>query len=190
MPERISCRDQSDIARYVQVPQVAGLGQDEESAGDRTLDFIEFPAKILDEHFMQPFIDLSRFLPNESETFVQSLHDLGRDQLTRIQHLFDLWVLGCLAQFLVLLFFALRRENGDCEQRLGFGRRRRSNGRESHTSAALVWLQCGIKGPQQFLLIVWNYPDNASHDKRKDHNYHRLHRRIGCRNRGAYWEAE
>ena len=42
MPERIGCRDQNGIARYLQVRQVAGLGHDEEFAGDRTLDFMEF----------------------------------------------------------------------------------------------------------------------------------------------------
>jgi hypothetical protein len=33
-----------------------------------------------------------------------------------------------------------------------------------------VLLQCGIKGPNNSFFIVWNYPDNASHDNRKDHN--------------------
>ena len=64
--------------------QVAGLGQDENFPRDRTLDFIELPAKVFDEHIVQPLIDLDRFLPNEFETFVQSVDDLGRDQLTRI----------------------------------------------------------------------------------------------------------
>jgi hypothetical protein len=63
MPERISCGDQSVIGRYLQVRLVAGFGQDEEFAGDRTLDCMEFPAKVLDKHFMQPLIDLSRFPP-------------------------------------------------------------------------------------------------------------------------------
>ena len=65
MPERIGCRDQGDIARYLQVLQVAGLGQDEEFAGDRTMDLVELPAKILNEDVMQPLIDLSRFLPKK-----------------------------------------------------------------------------------------------------------------------------
>jgi hypothetical protein len=55
-----------------------------EFAGNRTLDLVEVPAKILDEYVMQPLIDLDRFLPNEFETFVQSVRDLGRDQFTRI----------------------------------------------------------------------------------------------------------
>jgi hypothetical protein len=38
-----------------------------------------------------------------------------------------------------------------------------------------VLLQCGIKGPQQFLLhSMWDYPDNASHDNRKHHNQRRI----------------
>jgi hypothetical protein len=48
------------------------------------LDLVEVPAKILDEYVMQPLIDLDRFLPNEFETFVQSGHDLGLDQIARI----------------------------------------------------------------------------------------------------------
>jgi hypothetical protein len=33
-----------------------------------------------------------------------------------------------------------------------------------------VLLQCGVKGPQQFLLhSMWNYPDNASEDNRNHH---------------------
>src|SRR5690242_5745426 len=70
MAQCIGSGDQRDIARYLQVRQVAGLGQDEKFAGDRTLNLVKFPAKILDEDVMQPLIDLNRFLANEFETFV------------------------------------------------------------------------------------------------------------------------
>src|SRR5215831_7065604 len=88
--------------------QMAGLGEDENLPRNRTLDFIEFPAKIFDEHIVQPLIDLGRFFANEFETFVQSVSDLGRDQLTRTERLFDLWVLRSLTQFLVNFLASFR----------------------------------------------------------------------------------
>jgi hypothetical protein len=57
---------------------------------------------------VQPLIDLGWFFANEFETFVQSVRDLGRDQRTRTERLFDLWVLRSLTQFLVNFLASFR----------------------------------------------------------------------------------
>ena len=108
MAHRIGGRDQSDVTPNLQVHEVAGLGQNEQFAGERQLDLTEFLAEIFDEHVVQPLIHFSGLLSNEFEAFVQSGRHLRRDQATRSQSFLDLRVLGCFAQFLVNFLASFR----------------------------------------------------------------------------------
>src|SRR5215469_16002390 len=81
--------------------EMTKLGKDEETLGDRTLNFIQLFAKVLHKNFLQASGKLYRFFTDEFEALIQLFQSVFRDERPSFQGFFDFRVFGHRADFFV-----------------------------------------------------------------------------------------
>src|SRR5262249_25166583 len=98
---QVSCGCKSYVFTNPKVSEMVYLREDKEVPRNRTLDLIQFLAKVFHKDFLEVATQLYRLLTDDLEALIQLFQRILGDECPRFQRFFNLRVLRHLANFFV-----------------------------------------------------------------------------------------